>query len=593
MIPSLSDIHKLLDSPELQALPPLRVRVLRNVMVEPLEPFLRFFAWRAGFNAQVRFGEYDNIVQEAAGANAGLLDAETDVVLVFAKLETLSPELACQFPTLATERIQAETERVASLSAGVLAGIRRQTQAMILWHGFELPAYPALGVLDPEAGQGQTAVVQGLNAMLRQSLREAGNAHLVDMDLCLRRIGAERFFDPRYWHLGKAPYSREALQAIAQEDFAYIRALKGRARKCLVLDCDGILWGGVVGEDGLTGIKLGHSHPGSCHRELQQEALNLFHRGVLLALCSKNNEADVWEVFDRHPDMVLRREHLAAALINWRDKAANLRQIALDLNIGLDSLVFVDDSEFEVQLVRDVLPEVEALHFPRQSASSFKNMLAAAQLFDTLTLSEEDRRRGAMYVAEGRRHELKAQATDMRQYYASLRMQAEIGLADPFTIPRIAQMTQKTNQFNLTTRRHSDAEIRAFSESADYDVAWLKLTDIFGDSGIVGAAIVRYQGQDAVFESFLLSCRVIGRGVEDLFLARLLERARASGAVRAVGLYIPTPKNAQVAGFYPAHGFVRAAGADGEERFELDLSSASWKEPDYFDTVTCNIAPAR
>ncbi|MBM4149926.1 MAG: HAD-IIIC family phosphatase [Lentisphaerae bacterium] len=588
---SYSEIQDFLNQADLSKLPSLRIAVLRNIMVEPVEPYLRYLAYQMGFQAQVAFGDYDNIYQEAVGGQGNLLGPDTDYVLVFTKLETLSPTLARSYTLVDSERIQAETERIRDYVDNVLSGIRRQTNAVILWHGFELCIYPALGIMDSQSPDGQNAAVGSLNEMLKSSLRNAGNAYFVDLTLCLARLGAAQFYDHRYWHIGRAPFTRQALREIAGEDLKFVRALKGKVKKCLALDCDGVLWGGVIGEDGLAGIGLGQTHPGSAYYELQQEILSLYHRGIILALCSKNNEEDVWEVFRRHPDMILKEEHIATSQVNWRDKAANLRQIAQDLNIGLDSLVFLDDSDFEVNLIRQVLPEVEVLHLAPARATEYRSILAACGLFDTLTLSTEDRKRGAMYKAEVARKQLQGHATSMEDYLKALEMVLEVRLADEFTIGRIAQLTQKTNQFNLTTKRYSEDDIRSLAGSSRSNVMYVKVSDRFGEYGIVGVCILKYEDRRATLDTFLLSCRVLGRGVEDAFLAEALSLARARGFEIARGEYCATQKNGQVADFYVKRGFEASKNETESERqvFECKLSDETNHEPSFFKQIVSEI----
>lgn len=499
---SYAEIQETLNRTDMESLPVLEIDILRNVMVEPIEPYLRYYAYKIGFNAQIRFGEYDNIIQEAVGGQDYILGRKTDVILIFMILDTLSLPLARKFSELMQKQIQAEVDRIEECIKSVLAGVRDKTDAMILWHGFESPVYPSLGIYDNQTDNGQLAVVQGLNTILKNILVKHHNAYFVDMNLCLARVGSNSFYDNRYWHIGRAPYARVALSEIAGDDFKYISALKGKNKKCLVLDCDNTLWGGVIGEDGLSGIKLGKTHPGSAYSEFQQEVVNLYHRGVIIALCSKNNENDVWEVFRKHPDMVLKEDHIATAQINWHDKAANLRQVATDLNIGLDSIVFMDDSAFEVNLIRQVLPEIEAIHLPANRAIEYRGILSSCGLFDSLAISEEDRMRGSMYKAETHRKKLMVQITDMNKYYKSLEMVVEIRFADDFSIPRIAQLTQKTNQFNLTTRRYSEADIKRLAESETADVLYVRLQDKFGDSGIVGVCILKYSNQHAICDTF-------------------------------------------------------------------------------------------
>jgi FkbH-like protein len=581
---TLAEIEDALRRADLAPLPSLDLVILRNVVLEPIAPYLRYLAYGMGHNARVHFGEFDQVFQEAVGGRREFLNEETTGVLLFTALDVLSWNLSRNFSALSASDVRREVDQIAAFIDAVLAGLRRQTPAMILWHSFELPLPPALGILDGQRADGQTAVVAQLNERLRSALAGAGSAYLVDMNACRARVGAASFRDARYWHIGRAPYSREALREIAQQDFTFLRALKGKQKKCLVLDCDDVLWGGIVGEDGLGGIKLGRTYPGSAYYELQQEIVSLHHRGVILAICSKNNEADVWEVFRNHPDMLLREEHIAAARINWRDKATNLRELAAELNLGLDSFLFVDDSEVECELVRSVLPEVEVLHLPRDSAVEHRDRLAAAGWFDTLTLSEEDRLRASSYKAETARTKLRGDSPDLETYFRSLEMVVQIRPADRLSIPRLAQLTQKTNQFNMTTRRYSDEQITRLAAGGSSDVLGLRLSDRFGDAGLVGVGILRYEGADAIIDTFLLSCRVLGRGVEDAFLVQCLRRAKARGARTAVAEFIKTAKNQIAADFYPTRGF-RPVDSGAVQRLELSLDSFSGSEPAFFKRI--------
>jgi FkbH-like protein len=546
-----------------------------------------------GLDAQIRFGEYDHIFQEAVGGKGDLLHKQTDFVLVFVKLDTLSWDLSRNYPALSVGQLKAEVDRIKEYITSVLSGIRKQTDATVLWHGFEMPVYPSLGILESQTCDGQQALVGCLNEFVRTSLKNQGNAYFVDLNLCLGRSGFNQFYDSRYWHIGRAPFAREALREIAAEDFKFIRSLRGKTKKCLVMDCDGILWGGIIGEDGLGRIKLGKTHPGSSYYELQQEILNLYNRGVILALCSKNNEEDVWEVFRKHPDMILKEEHIATAQLNWKDKVANLRQIALDLNIGLDNMAFIDDSEFEVNLIRDVLPEVEVIHMPPGKAVEYRNILASCGLFDTLNLLEEDKKRGAMYRAEVARKKLQTEITDMETYYKSLQMVVEIRFADEFAMPRIAQLTQRTNQFNLTTRRYSETDIKNFANSGEADVICIRLKDRFGDSGIVGVCVLKYRDRKVTFDTFLLSCRVLGRGVEDAFMIQALKLAKKRGCQVCIGEYYRTRKNSQVENFYAEQGFQRFDSdpntLTGVVRYRYDLEEEIKPEPKFFKHIVSEI----
>lgn len=589
--PNFADISKALQEADLAGLPVLRLGILRNIMLEPLVTYLRHEALAMGFSAEIRLGEYDNVFQEALGGEQAAYDGQTDAVLVFLHLEGVSWSLARNFNALSQEEARQEIDRVREHCAAIVQGLRARTPAMILWHGFLPPLYPALGIFDAQTENGQLQAVQMLNAAVRSAVRAVPNAYFVDLGLSLARVGGRRFLDNRYWHMGRAPYTLEAYKDIAREEMKFLRARLGKTKKCLVLDCDNTLWGGIIGEDGLAGIKLGESSPGSAYVEFQQQILDLHHRGVILALCSKNNEEDVWEVLEKHPASVIRRRHIAASRINWADKPTNIRDLAAELNIGLDSLVFIDDSDFEVNLVRRELPEVGVLHLAKGQAFHAREMLASCGWFDTLTISQEDRARGGMYAAEAERRQQLSVATDLDSYYRSLEMRLVLSLADAFTIPRVAQQTQKTNQFNLTTRRYSEADISAFVSSPGADVLCVQLSDKYGDSGIVGSCVLRYDGDHAHIDTFLLSCRALGRGVEKIFLNHALRLAQKRGAAVAVGEYIATRKNAQVEIFFAKQGFMELPSeeAPAVRRFALQLDGPIETDPDYYSEIVSKL----
>jgi FkbH-like protein len=556
--PTLVDIDKCLASTDLDKFPILRITILRNITVEPIELYLKYLAYSIGYRAEVKFGGGDGFVNESIQGDVKILNSDTDFVFIFTPLFALSPLLDINFTHLTSSQINKEENALLELFVTTIQGIRKQTDATILWHSLEAPLYPTMGIQDGQMRSGQLNVIARLNEGLRDSLANTGNAYVSNVGACLARLGAQQFYDTRYWHLARSPYSRQGLAEIAKEDFKFIRALKGKSKKCIILDCDNTLWGGIVGEDGLEGIKLGESYPGSAFTELQQFLLSLYERGVILALCSKNNELDVWEVFDKHPDMILKREHIAAWRIDWDNKVDNIINIASELNIGIDSIVFVDDSDFEINLVKEQLPEVQTIQLPKERPSEFRWIVAEASCFDSPYITKEDKARGKLYVAERLRRSERNISVDMETYCRSLSMKLEVGYADKFTFNRIAQQTQRTNQFNLTSRRYTESDIMSLSKSIDYDVLWLRVTDKYADMGIVGSSIIRYQDGNAIIDTLLLSCRALGRGIEKQFLIELMYLASNRGAKSILGQYVVSPKNSQVEGFYESQGFVLA-----------------------------------
>ncbi|MGE0267277.1 MAG: HAD-IIIC family phosphatase [Candidatus Omnitrophota bacterium] len=585
---TLANIQDELNRDTLKQLPGLPLTVLRNITIEPLEPYLRYALSHIGFNTNIRFGAYDNILQEALKPDNPLFK-ETKAVLVFCYLEQLSFDLARNFCSMSESAVQEEMNRITGFFQTVIQGIRRQSPAMILWHGLEIPDNPNYGIYDSQHSPGQKETVYRLNQTLMETLQKTSNAYFVDLNTCLARIGSGQFYDLRYWHISKAPYSRDGLWEIAAENLKFLRSILGKRKKCLILDCDNVLWGGVVGEDGLENIKLDKTYPGSVYSDFQQEVLNLYHAGIIIALCSKNNEQDVWEVFKNHPGMLLKEENITTARINWEDKAGNIKSIAEELNIGLDSMVFCDDNEFEINLVNELLPDVETIHLPVHSAQNSQRTLAACGLFDTVDLTEEDRVKTHLYKAEQKRTAFKTSASSLEDYYRSLEMEIDVNRADDFSFQRIAQLTQKTNQFNMTTRRYSQEDILRFSRSKDHCVLYVKVNDKFGSSGLVGVSILEYKNDDALIDSFLLSCRILGRGIEQVFLKATLMAACQHGSRLVTAEFMPSAKNALAESFYPDNSFKPVDTGGTSKIYTCAVEQTTSEFPEYFKSVTINL----
>jgi FkbH-like protein len=566
-------------TPEVSGLPVLRVAILRNFTLDTVIPVIKGEIALAGFYPEIYLGDHDSAARDVLDPGSALYASDPHCVIMAQWLENLAPTLVTRFLSLAPVQVNDEVEKALTTTEELIDSLRRHSKAPILVNNFPLPAYTTLGILDAQSEGYQIHTILRMNLELLRRLRHWPDIYLVDYMGVIARLGSAQALDDRYWQIGQAPIGHKAVVSLGREYGKFFRALQGKMRKCLVLDCDNVLWGGVVGEDGLSGIQLGTIYPGSCYRAFQQEILNLHDRGVILALCSRNNEADVLEVFRHHPDMVLREAHFATWQVNWQDKVRNLMQVSKDLNIGLDSLVFADDSQFECDLVREQLPEVAVLQLS-SDPSTFRAKLSAGAFFDALILSAEDRERNRMY-RDAPRQPLFESVSSLREYLAKLEMVAGIGIPDELTIPRVSQLIQKTNQFNLTTHRYGEADIRAFLQNPEAAIFYLKLSDRTGNLGIVGVAIITYSEKTAEIDTLLLSCRALGRGVEDALLAHLLTFAKAKGCTTVRGRYLVSKKNVQVADFYRKRNFRRVAeGAVGTE-WEIPLDQEVYSPPDW------------
>lgn len=571
-------------SPGDSPLPPMRIAILRNFTVEPLLPVIKGETVLNGFYPVLYLGNYDTIAADTLNPDSEFYTFNPDLIILAQWLDSLSPALTARFLSLTPEQVEQELEAILAGIERHIAAIRQFSRTPILLNNFPLPACPTLGILDAQSESYQTYSILQLNRLLTRRIKQWVDVYVVNYMGLMAHYGLAQSFDERQWYIARAPLARHIIVPLGQEYGKFVRALRGKPRKCLVLDCDNTLWGGILGEDGINGIQLGTAYPGSAYQAFQREILNLHDRGVILALCSKNNQADVLEVLRRHPDMILREEHFATWQINWEDKATNLRRISADLNIGTEALVFVDDSQFECELIRRQLPEVTVLQLFAEPVT-FRSRLCAAACFDSLSFSSEDRQRSLMYQADKQRKALQLQAGSLREYLSQLQLVAEIAVPGEMEIPRVSQLTQKTNQFNLTTRRYSPGEIQSFVNRPETDVFYLKLRDKIADLGIVGAVIVRYNWDTVEIDTFLLSCRAIGRGAEDALLAYVLNHAGAHHYSYVKGFFVKTAKNEQVAEFYSRHNFLPVAQTETGSEWLLELTQPDYAMPDWIQVI--------
>jgi FkbH-like protein len=555
---------------------PLRVAVLRSYTLEPIEPVLRLRLLLDGYRPSIWFGGYDQYAQEILDRNSPLYPFRPDIVLLMLRLEEVMPEFLDDFPARTSAQWQQQIARKAEEIARLAGDVAGTSSVQVIVQNLTMPRSSYFGIFDAQHADSQAQLVTEFNRTLAASVSDMRGVFIWDFDGFARAKGLDTLHDPKMWYVSKNPYKQSAYPAIAEDLLRYVRAALGLVKKCVVVDLDNTLWGGLAGEDGLDGVKLGHTYPGNCYRDLQRELLKLYHRGILLAINSKNNEADALAIIDAHPDMILRRRHFAAVRINWQDKAANLRAIARELNIGLDSLVFIDDNPAECALIRQECPECDVVVLP-DKPYLLPAAIAAIPGLENIHITEEDRRKGDMYRAESARREHEDQYSNLDEFLRSLEMEVSIEPATSFSIPRIAQLTQKTNQMNMTTRRYTEAQIDAFASDPGRAVFSVSARDRFGDHGTIGVMIVEFTETDCAIDTFLLSCRVIGRGIEQVMVAFAAGLARARGLERLVGEFVRTAKNAPAAGFYEGRGFVRA----GDTRFELAIGEESLPYPSH------------
>ena len=525
-----------------------KIAILGGSTVDDIKNLLEIFLLQAGIKPTFYQSEYNKYYEDAVFGNAELDAFNPDVVIIFTSFVNL-----INLPAVndnVQEKIDAEFNRYVT----IWEKLTEKFSAVIIQNNFELPYCSTLGNLDAAENFGKANFVSELNRRFAEYAQTHSNFYLHDLNGLAARIGLTKWYNRFQYYAYKFAMNYDVMPEVALNLSKIIRAVFGKSRKCLVLDLDNTLWGGVIGDDGLDGIKIGHETPAAeAYTEFQNYVLSLKNRGIILAVCSKN-EFDIAKSGFTHPDSVLKFEDFAAFYANWLPKNENIRAIAEELNIGTDSLVFIDDNPAERQLIRDTMPEVAVPEVDAADVFSYIRAIDGAGYFEPVTISEDDLKRNDTY-RENNRRKILAATLSYEDYLKSLDMKAEIDSFKPIYFDRIAQLTNKTNQFNLTTRRFSRAEIEQIAADSRYITLYGRLTDKFGDNGLISVVIGEKRNDEVHVILWLMSCRVLKRGMEQAMLDALVKNC--AGFKKIIGYYFPTKKNKMVAELYQTFGFTK------------------------------------
>jgi FkbH-like protein len=524
-----------------------RIALLSSTTIDFLAPILRAQCFGTGIDAEIYIGPFNQYEQEIRDPSSGLTRFRPEVVAIATDWRSLGLRDEEDSPG---EVIREHTARLESLWRDARAPLG----ATVIQFNHETPAFDALGHMSAALPGGRGRLLRAINLALWEAAGRTQGVTILDVDQIAARFGKDRWTDPVLWYTAKQYPAAEATPALGRQLTALLRAILGLTSKCLALDLDGVLWGGVIGEDGLAGIQLGGGPAGEAFVDFQRYLASLARTGVLLAVCSKNNPEDAVLPFRQHPEMVLRERNIAVFMANWKPKEENLRAIAATMNIGLDAMVFVDDNPAERSRVRQNLPEVEVVEMPADPAQ-YVAALSRLALFETLAITREDRTRTASIQENLARRTLESTAGSVDDYLAHLDIKAHLAPFDEANLPRIVQLINKTNQFNLTTRRRGDAEVRALLAAGAYTQA-MRAGDRFGDSGLTGVLIAIPEGGGLRVDTWLMSCRVLGRRLDEVMFAALVRYAAENHYTHIEGEYIPTAKNGQVADLYSRLGCI-------------------------------------
>ncbi len=553
----------------LAPLQPFRLGLIGNGTLDLLVPTLVASAARHGLALECVQGDYGQTTQEAFDPEGRINTAKPDAVL----LAIDHRGLPLRFTPGDPDMERADIEGAVGELNRMREAIRAHSGAPCIVQSIAPPPETLFGGLDRIVPGTRRRVVEGLNRAISDSIADTGDL-LLDVATLAETVGLGAWHSPVLWNMAKLSFDDSCLPIYADHVARLIAALRGRSRKCLILDLDNTVWGGVIGDDGLEGIKIAQGDAtGEAHLAVQQLALALRQRGVVLAVSSKNTDEIARQPFRSHPEMLLKEDHFAVFQANWNDKATNIKAIAEELSLGLDAMVFLDDNPVERGLVRRVLPQVAVPELPEDPAW-YARTLAAAGYFESIGFSDEDRQRAQMYQSNARRVALQRQAGDLDAYLASLDMEIQFAPFDRIGRARISQLINKSNQFNLTTRRYSEAEVASAEADADVFTLQVRLIDSFGDNGMICVVICRPgASREWVIDTWLMSCRVLGRKVEQMVLREILRRAREAGIDRVIGRYLPTEKNALVRDHYEKLGFAKVDEHDGTTNWSMPTAT--------------------
>jgi len=532
----------------------LKVAILSSFTLNGLDETFHVKCSEIGIRYQSYVADYNQYNQEILNSKSDFYNFSPDITFLILDIRSLLGDyFYFPYSISSAERKSLVKEKINELENLILQFKNNSSSTLVITN-FNIPSYSPNGIIETKSEFGFHEMIHEINESLRNIVKNQNSIYVYDFNQFVSKYGEKNIFDYRQFHLGSIQIAFNYIPYFAYELMSYVKTMLGVSRKCIVLDLDNTLWGGIVGEDGFDGIELDQTSNGKAFVEFQKQLLSLWQQGIILAINSKNNFDDAMKVIREHPDMILREKHFASIQINWDDKAQNIKQIAEEINIGLNSIVFFDDDKLNQERIKQEFPEVLTVDMPNDP-SQYSSILTNLNDFNALQRTEEDTKRGVMYAQQRQRKQFENTVSNLDQFLKQMDIKVKIKQSNGFLIPRISQLTLKTNQFNLTTRRYQEEEIRKFSKDENFEVGCAQVLDKFGDNGITGAYIVKKNETNWILDTFLLSCRVMGRGVEDAMLSHILKDAKNNGIEEFKAEFIPTLKNKPAENFLSDFGF--------------------------------------
>ena len=536
--------------------------ILGNCATQHLAKAIKGYAYEEKIALHVFDADYNQIDAQVMDNNSELYQMTPDFTLFWLCTEKLY-EAFCQ----STNRSDFANQIITSLE-GYWNRVNQQYKTTILQFNFTQIDDRVFGNYGNKTPDSFLFQIRKLNYLLMEKCTQYKNVFIIDIEYLQQIYGEDGIKENKMYYIAKMPLSTKILPEVAKQTIDVIKAMKGKMKKCVILDLDNTLWGGVIGDDGLENIQIGELGLGHAFSEFQMWLKELQKRGIILAVCSKNEEETAKEPFLKHPEMVLHMEDIAMFVANWEDKASNIKKIQDTLNIGMDSIVFFDDNPFERNLVKSMIPDITVPDLP-EDPSQYLEYVKLLNLFETAAYSETDKNRTKQYQEEIGRVNLQKQFSSYSEYLESLEMVAEAKPFDKFHFSRIAQLTQRSNQFNLRTVRYTEQEIEQLAKEKEHLTLYFTLKDKFGDYGLISVVVLDKQPENTLFISeWLMSCRVLKRGMEEFILDEIIRTAEENGFKKVIGEYIRTPKNNMVSELYKKMGFHEVE----KDRYEVNVT---------------------
>ena len=532
----------------------MKIAILSSFTLNGLSEILHVKCSELGIGYRSFVAGYNQYAQELINSKSEYYKFSPDVTFLIIDIRNLLGEnFFFPYNISDNERKSLVSEKINHLE-NMIMNFEKNLNSKLIIANFNIPSYSPNGVLETKFDFGFHEMIEELNKSLRDISKNHNSVYVYNFNQFISKYGEKNIFDYRQFHVGDIQIALNFLPQFGYDLMSYIKPITGANRKCIVLDLDNTLWGGIIGEDGFDGIELGHSPNGKAFVDFQKELLSLWNQGIILAINSKNNFDDAMNVIKEHPNMILREKNFASIKINWNDKAENLKQIANEINIGLNSIVFFDDDKLNQERIKHEFPEVLTVELS-SDPSYFSAILKDLNDFNVLQRTEDDVKRGEMYAQQRERKEFQKSISNLDDFLEQLDIQVKMKKTSEFLIPRISQLTLKTNQFNLTTKRYQEEEIRNFANNDKFIVGCAQVLDKFGDNGITGVYIINKEDKVWNIDTFLLSCRIMGRGVENGILSQILIDAKNNGIEEIRANFIPTKKNKPAENFLSDFGF--------------------------------------